>query len=63
MKETEGSSSQVKTSDTTIIELTEESKTNKRNDDEKPVDRSKFKKVEMLVFNGIDLDSWLFRAN
>ena len=26
-------------------------------------ERNKFKKVEMLVFNGEDPDSWLFRAN
>ena len=25
-------------------------------------DRNKFKKIEMLVFNGEDLDSWLIRA-
>ena len=26
-------------------------------------ERNKFKKVETLVFNGEDPDSWLFRAN
>lgn len=30
---------------------------------ENPSDRNKFKKLEMLVFSGNDLDSWLFRAD
>ena len=31
--------------------------------DDKPMDRSKFKKVEMTIFNGTDPDSWLFRSD
>ena len=58
-KENEASSSQ-----------TEESNRNFGNDrnekkneaDESYSDRNKFKKVEMPVFTGEDLDSWLFRA-
>lgn len=57
--ETEGSSSRGRPiesnlggSEITILEIKEKS-----------VDQSKFKKVEMLVFNGDDLDAWLFRAN
>ncbi|KAA0065906.1 transposon Tf2-1 polyprotein isoform X1 [Cucumis melo var. makuwa] len=40
-----------------------EPKTDWRNDDDKTFDRSKFKKVEMPIFNGTDPDSWLFRAD
>ncbi|KAA0055926.1 transposon Tf2-1 polyprotein isoform X1 [Cucumis melo var. makuwa] len=32
-------------------------------EEEPTMDRSKFKKVEMPIFNGTDPDSWLFRAD
>ena len=47
--ESAGSSSKTKP---TILEMAEESKISKKEEDEKMNDRSKFKKVEMSVFNG-----------
>lgn len=44
-------------------EISEGSKKYGRKDEEKTTDRSKFKKVEIPIFNGIDPDSWLFRAD
>ncbi|KAA0036691.1 transposon Tf2-1 polyprotein isoform X1 [Cucumis melo var. makuwa] len=35
----------------------------RKSEDDKAFDRSKFKKVEMPIFNGTDHDSWLFRAD
>ncbi|TYK28635.1 transposon Tf2-1 polyprotein isoform X1 [Cucumis melo var. makuwa] len=35
---------------------------NRKNDEDKPVDWSKFKKVEMPVFNGTNPNSWLLKA-
>ncbi|TYK28131.1 transposon Tf2-1 polyprotein isoform X1 [Cucumis melo var. makuwa] len=32
-------------------------------EEEPTMDQSKFKKVEMPIFNGTDPDSWLFRAD
>ncbi|KAA0064313.1 transposon Tf2-1 polyprotein isoform X1 [Cucumis melo var. makuwa] len=52
MKENEGSTSR----DTRV----ERHEKRTESDDSK---RNKFKKVEMPIFNGEDLDSWLFRAN
>lgn len=46
-----------------MLDIVEESKTGKAIEEEKITDRSKFKKVEMPVFNGVDPDSWLFRAD
>ena len=44
-------------------EISEGSKKYGRKDEEKTTYQSKFKTVEMSVFNGIDLDSWLFRVD
>ena len=43
--------------------ISEGSKKDGRKDEEKTTYQSKFKTVEMSVFNGIDLDSWLFRVD
>ncbi|KAA0054239.1 histone-lysine N-methyltransferase ASHR1 isoform X3 [Cucumis melo var. makuwa] len=43
----------------TLKEIKIEGKMNKSEGDENSNDRSKFKKVEMPVFSGSDLDSWL----
>lgn len=44
-------------------EIKIEGKTKKSEGDENSNDRSKFRKVEMSVFSGLDSDSWLFRAD
>ncbi|KAA0066053.1 transposon Tf2-1 polyprotein isoform X1 [Cucumis melo var. makuwa] len=59
-RESEGSSSKMKTK---VAELIDEANSNEKESEEKNNDRSKFKKVEMLVFNGEDPDAWLFRAD
>ncbi|KAL0549733.1 hypothetical protein IC582_014220 [Cucumis melo] len=56
----EESSSKMKTK---MAELIDEVNGNEKDGEEKNIDRSKFKKVEMPVFNGEDPDVWLFRAN
>ena len=62
-KMTEGMTSQTKSSAVGITTVTDESKRIKTSEDEKPMDRSKFKKVEMPIFNRTNTDSWLFRAD
>ncbi|TYK11117.1 transposon Tf2-1 polyprotein isoform X1 [Cucumis melo var. makuwa] len=62
-KTTEGSTSHTKSGDTILSEVVDDSKTNTRHEDINPMDRSKFKKVEMPVFNGTNPDPWLFRAD
>lgn len=62
-KTADDSSSQVKSNEPTIMAVSGESKRDEKTDDERPMDRSKFKKVEMPVFNGTDPDSWLFRVD
>lgn len=62
-RNTKGSSSKAKASEGMVLELTEESKMNKKAEEGKLTDWSKFKKVEMSVFNGTNLDLWLFRAD
>ncbi|KAL4033230.1 hypothetical protein IC575_006316 [Cucumis melo] len=59
-RESEGSTSKAKTK---VTEPINEGNENEKNGEEKNNDRSKFKKVEMLVFNGEDPDAWLFRAD
>ena len=44
-------------------ELNDETKKEVKEEEDKIVDRNKFKKVDMPVFHGNDLDSWLFRAD
>ena len=62
-KMTEGTTSQAKSSTVGISIIIDESKRMKMSEDDKPMDQSKFKKVEMPIFNGTDPDSWLFRAD
>lgn len=62
-KKTESAVSHTKGTETNVSEISEGSKKDGRNDEEKTADWSKFKKMEMPVFNGTDLDSWLFRIN
>lgn len=62
-KTADDSSSQVKSNEPTIMAVSGESKRDEKTDDERPMDRSKFKKVEMPVFNGTDPYSWLFRVD
>ncbi|TYK25904.1 Ty3/gypsy retrotransposon protein [Cucumis melo var. makuwa] len=62
-KTKEGSTSQVKKAESTVPATMMESKEEVKTDEERALDRSKFKKVEMPVFDGMDLDSWLFRAD
>ncbi|KAA0055700.1 Ty3/gypsy retrotransposon protein [Cucumis melo var. makuwa] len=59
----EGSTSKVTMAEATYPATTEEPKIDVKTEEERPVDRSKFKKVEMPVFDGTDPDSWLFRAD
>ncbi|TYK00560.1 transposon Tf2-1 polyprotein isoform X1 [Cucumis melo var. makuwa] len=59
----EGSSSKTKSDEPIITTVSTELKEEEKADEGCSIDRSKFKKVEMLVFNGTDLDSWLFRAD
>ncbi|KAA0044656.1 transposon Tf2-1 polyprotein isoform X1 [Cucumis melo var. makuwa] len=61
--ETEGSLSVVMGINSATEMMMAEPKTDGRNDDDKTFDRSKFKKVEMPIFNKMDLDFWLFRAD
>lgn len=60
-KRTESVVSQTKGIET-IASGTSDGTKDGRSDEEKPADRSKFKKVEMTAFNGTDLCSWLFQA-
>ena len=62
-KEDEGSVSREKKNENILDELSDELKLHPKSDDEKLTDRSKFKKVEILVFNGTNPDSWLFQAD
>ncbi|TYK28910.1 transposon Tf2-1 polyprotein isoform X1 [Cucumis melo var. makuwa] len=50
-------------SDSTTETLARESKGERKSEEDKVYDRSKFNKVEMSIFNGTDPDSWLFRAD
>ncbi|KAA0039182.1 transposon Tf2-1 polyprotein isoform X1 [Cucumis melo var. makuwa] len=59
-RESEGSTSKAKTK---VTEPINEGNENEKNGGKKNNDRSKFKKVEMPVFNGEDPDAWLFRAD
>ncbi|KAA0052895.1 transposon Tf2-1 polyprotein isoform X1 [Cucumis melo var. makuwa] len=59
-RESEGSTSKAKTK---VTEPINEGNENEKNGEEKNNDRSKFKKVEMPVFNGEDPNAWLFRAD
>ncbi|KAA0058423.1 transposon Tf2-1 polyprotein isoform X1 [Cucumis melo var. makuwa] len=59
----EGSPSKGIGSNVTAEVLIGESRGEGRSGEDKAFDRSKFKKVEMSIFNGIDPDSWLFRAD
>ena len=59
-KEDDGSVSREKRSETTFDEVSNELRLNRKSDHEKMTGRSKFKKVKTPVFNGTDLDSWLF---
>lgn len=68
--DTEGSSSKLKETGGKKIEgiaiskeSNDETKKEVKEEEDKTVDRNKFKKVEMPVFNGNDPDSWLFRAD
>ncbi|KAA0050168.1 transposon Tf2-1 polyprotein isoform X1 [Cucumis melo var. makuwa] len=48
---------------TEMAELIDEVNGNEKDVEEKNNDQSKFKKVEMPVFNGEDPDAWLFRVD
>ncbi|KAA0034819.1 hypothetical protein E6C27_scaffold213G00530 [Cucumis melo var. makuwa] len=56
-KTEEGSTSKVTTVGTNLPATMEEPKGDTKIEEERTLDRSKFKKVEMPVFYGIDLDS------
>ena len=58
--ESEKASSKMKAK---VYESNEEPNSSEKEESDKNSVRSKFKKVEMPVFNGEDLDSWLFRGN
>ncbi|KAA0047238.1 Ty3/gypsy retrotransposon protein [Cucumis melo var. makuwa] len=62
-KTEEGSTSKVTMAEATSPAIAEEPKLETKTEEERSVDRSKFKKVEMPVFDGTDPDSWLFRAD
>ena len=62
-KTEEGSSSKVKGGEPTLTAMSLESEEEVKADDEQSLDRNKFRKVEMPVFNGTNQDSWLFRAD
>lgn len=51
------------TSETNVQSTNETNEIHETNKTSETVDRSKFKKVEMSIFCGVDLDSWLFRAD
>ena len=50
----------VKSSAIFMDEFGERFKNIKKQEEDKSADRSKFKKVEMSIFNGSDPNSWLF---
>ncbi|TYK30578.1 transposon Tf2-1 polyprotein isoform X1 [Cucumis melo var. makuwa] len=62
-KTKEGSTSQVTTAGTNPPTTVEKPKVETKTEEERTWDRSKFKKVEMPVFDGTDPNSWLFRAD
>ncbi|KAA0032861.1 transposon Tf2-1 polyprotein isoform X1 [Cucumis melo var. makuwa] len=62
-KTEEGSTSQVTTAGTNPPTTVEKPKVETKTEEERTWDRSKFKKVEMSVFDGTDPNSWLFRAD
>ncbi|TYK13876.1 Ty3/gypsy retrotransposon protein [Cucumis melo var. makuwa] len=59
----EGSTSKVTMAEASSLAIVEEPKLETKTEEERSVDRSKFKKVEMPVFDGTEPDSWLFRAD
>ncbi|KAA0045216.1 Ty3/gypsy retrotransposon protein [Cucumis melo var. makuwa] len=59
----EGSTSKVTMAEAIYPATAEEPKLEVKTEEERSVDRCKFKKVEMPVFDGTDPDSWLFRAD
>ncbi|XP_050942184.1 transposon Tf2-1 polyprotein isoform X1 [Cucumis melo] len=59
----EGSTSKVTMAEASPLAMVEEPKLETKTEEERSVDRSKFKKVEMPVFDGTEPDSWLFRAD
>ena len=61
--ELQGSPSGGMGSDAATETMDGELKMEQRNEDERAFDRSKFKKVEMPIFNETNSDSWLFRAD
>ncbi|KAA0055708.1 protochlorophyllide-dependent translocon component 52 [Cucumis melo var. makuwa] len=61
--ELEGTPSGGMGSDATTEMMGGELKVERKNEDERAFDRSKFKKVEIPIFNGMDLDFWLFKAD
>ncbi|KAA0061684.1 transposon Tf2-1 polyprotein isoform X1 [Cucumis melo var. makuwa] len=63
MQRPPGSTSQVTKVESVIPATSLESKKEVKTEEERALDCSKFKKVEMLVFDGTDPDSWLFRAD
>ncbi|TYK00327.1 transposon Tf2-1 polyprotein isoform X1 [Cucumis melo var. makuwa] len=62
-KTEEGSTSQVTTAGTNPPATVEEPKGETKTEEERTLDRSKFKKVEMPVFDRTDPESWLFRVD
>ncbi|KAA0053640.1 transposon Tf2-1 polyprotein isoform X1 [Cucumis melo var. makuwa] len=59
----EGSTSKVTMAEASSPATVEEPKLEAKTEEERTLDQSKFKKVEMPVFDGTDPDSWLFRAD
>ncbi|KAL0560786.1 hypothetical protein IC582_001199 [Cucumis melo] len=59
----EGSTSKVTMAEASSPVTIEEPKLEAKTEEERTLDRSKFKKVEMPVFDETDPDSWLFRAD
>ncbi|KAA0059568.1 transposon Tf2-1 polyprotein isoform X1 [Cucumis melo var. makuwa] len=59
----EGSTNKVTMAEASSPATVEEPKLEAKTEEERTLHRSKFKKVEMPVFDGTDPDSWLFRAD